>query len=492
MITALHDTIRVEAHAEGDELVTRLFFGEREIEARPATQQAVLSLLGRNLDENEVRVLSDAGILAPPPDTPVPERLQLHRNVRLEPEPLREHVRTPGVDGPLLVETRPIDLAIDGWVPRHWLAPLQLLLETTRSVIRHASERDFAELFDAMRRDFPAVDDMLELHAGRLHPLLPLQSAQLQYDLLLCFWGDRNPFLSRTRHRFQARVDPTRLEVVGRALAALERGVHGLELKTLLEDDRPGKAMVLGFIGRGMVAEPIAPVEWAVGPHAVGSGSLYEHRSVRLWVDPVYPVGSSRDVEAPRIPVPDVVLFTRSPDPAALFRLPKGIPFVVAVEPGPDALQNRTAALLSAFGCDVHTVAAGESWSHRDLVVEHHGAGVAYRLDGDRTLVARSDGEAPEVDRMISLRPTRDARIGEVLQGVFEPLARWADPVPSVTEATWQAAGRPRWGVLGERDVARSATHSVVSRLERAPVPEQAIVCPRGPLDAALDSAPSR
>ncbi len=482
MFTALHETLRLEAHAEADVLVLRVFLGDRELDATVPLRQAVLRLIAGAPAEGDLQVLKDRGILMPLPSDPVPEVLQLRRTVRLEPVPVPQVVKVAGADGPITFFVEPENLAREAFVPRHWLGPAQKLLGAVRQLApQRPDPQTFAALFDAVLADIPALDDAWERQSDRLVARLPLQATTLQYDLHLRFFGDRNPFVARRMHRHNLRLPPEDVPLVGRALSALQEGIHGLQLKEILGNYRPGKQLVLAFISRDMVASPVEPTEWEAGTHYLGHGSVYEHRSTRLWVDPWYPVSSLRDSGPPELPDPQLYLFTTEPQPDALFRMSRTVPVVVANRIGPDALTDRTALLLRTLGFEVTEVSVGETAAVAGVTVEHHEAGVIYQLDGQRTLLGRTEGaEVSPCDRLFT-RPD-PSLVCEHLDGLLEPFDRWLEPRSHFAAAGWEAAGRPPWWILDEERAGKSKTRALLDGLRSGPTPDGARIAETGPL----------
>ncbi len=458
LFTAIHETIRVEGHAEGDALVVRLFLGDRELEVTPPLRGAVLRLLQGAPTADDLRVLQERGVVVPLPDEPVPERLQLRRTVRLSVEPAPQIVRAAGASGPLQFMVAPEELTREGFVPRHWLGPLHKLGEAVREAAVHRpAPSSFAALVDAVFADIPALDAFLHRTPHGLEAVVPLQRDTLQYDLQLHFLADRDPVLARRAFRFSLHLEPAEMGAIGEAVAALQYGVHGLDLKRSLQHQRLAKNLILGLISRRMVAEPAPPTSWENGTHYLGRGCIYEHRSCRLVVDPWFPVGSHRDPVAPQLPKPRLALFTRAPHPSTLFRLERGLPVVVATPRGPAPLADKTAELFRALGFVVTEVPEGGAAVVDGVAVEHHPAGVLYTIDGEHTLVGRDDGgPVPRCDRLFT-RPVAPPICSRVA-GLFEPFERWLDPVERFGEAAWERAGRPVWWLLDVEPQGRSAT----------------------------------
>jgi hypothetical protein len=482
MNVALHDTVRVEGHAEGDELVTRIFLGDLELDVNDQLRASVLALLGGSLQRGHVDVLLQRGVLAPPPGDPVPEVLQLRRTVRLEVVPVPQRVKLAGADGPLLWEVMPWDLASEGWIPRFRLAPLQKLHEAVRAALPYGpSTPALLSLTKAVLADLPALDEVVEITEDGLVPLVPLQEAGQQYELHLRFFGDRNPALARQVARALLRIAPDRFATIGRGLSALQDGVHGLALKELFSEDRGGKQMVLGFIGRGMVASPVPHATFDRGAHYLGKGSVLVVDDTSLWVDPVYPVSSSRDAGPPAIPRPDALLFTRSPMPDTLFRAPRDIPVYVATGPGPAALPDRTADLARAFGFDVRELPVGAVGGSDGVRIEHHTTGALVTAGGRRRLFAHAgDGVTPPCDQVLA-RAAR-GRIGDSVAGLFLEVRRWTDRLVDPGQARAREAGLDHWIVLDDETQGRSRTFSVLDDLVNGPVPEGGRVAAPGPL----------
>lgn len=482
MFVALHDTVRIEGHAEGDELVTRIFFGDLELDVSDELRGAVLALLGGGLTQGHVDVLLARGVLAPPPEDPVPEVLQLRRTLRLEAVPVPQRVRLAGADGPLLWEVMPWDLATEGWVPRYRLGPLQKLHEAVRAALPHEpSPAQLVALARAVLADVPSLDEVVEIHDHGLEPLVPVQEATQQYELHLRFFGDRNPVLSRQVPRVLLRIAPDRYATIGRALAALQDGVHGLALKDVLKEDRGGRQMVLGFIGRGMVASPLPAATFARGAHYLGHGSVLVVDDASLWVDPVYAVGSVRDPAPPAVPRPDAVLLTRSPVPDTLFRAPRDVPVFVATGPSAPNLPDRTADLARAFGFDVREIPVGGSAGHGAVRIEHHAAGVLVEAAGRRRLFAHAgDGPTPACDQVLS-RPAR-GRVADGLPGLFLDVRRWTERLVDPGPARARDAGLDHWVVLDDESQGRSRTYAILDDLVHGAVPSGGRVAAPGPL----------
>ncbi len=393
MRASLTQPLRIETTPINGRRITRIFLGERELEATPETLAAVGALAtGGSVD---AAFLARIGVLETESTAPfAPEqKVALAPGVALDLRYRNGKYRRASAHGSRTVQVLPeTSLPISGFVPPFRLGPLQELATRLRLawfvMLRAAVARKEVPNLEEMRARLvhlarnevaqPPLDAILEWSEDRFVPLVPLQESEFQYGLSeITLWADRRP--ERALGLPHARVavnSPIMAHQVALALGRLANGVEFGPTVALMEQAPEAvrslweQALRLGMIVNAptqpSLADAVPPGSVLHLGHATLLANLDGHA---VLIDPWFPPGSSLDrTPAPAIanlpPIAAIFITHHHWDhvnPETLLKLDKRLPiYVPAAESG--ELTVRTAAFLATLGfTKVFPLAHGES-----------------------------------------------------------------------------------------------------------------------------------
>ena len=416
MRVSLLKPLRIETSPVGSRLVTRIFHGDRELKATPATLATVMALCAAR--QPDLAALTRLGILEPEGSPEIPDLAQvtLGRLVSLELEFQRRTVTLPTRHGPHTVSVQPqSSLPISIFIPPYRLHPLQALADRLRtaylSMLRAAhARRRLLEPADALPHlvelasvaaHEPALQPVVEWDGRRFTPVVPLQESAIQYSLkTIHFRHDRNAGRSESPQTIGITFRP---ETIGEELPAIGRFLgdlaHGAPTGDLKEQFRTSRPIVQQFWSLATRLGQIAPT--AVQPrykNGLAPGAIVHlgHATLlanigdqHILIDPWFPAASASDSATPPsvedLPVLSAIFITHHHWDhvhfETLLRLPKAIPVYIP-SPAGEEVQPRIEPLLRMLGFST-------------VVELPHGASVTFGASGQVTAFPFF-GEDPE------------------------------------------------------------------------------------------------
>lgn len=399
MRVSLQSPLRIQTAAVDGRMITRVFSGDRELEATPELLASV-TRFARG-EPADVELLARLGVLQPEASAAIGDDAvaALHPRVALDLDLRPGRLALPGAVGPRRVSVLPeSSLPISCFVPPYRLWPLQHVAAAVQrgwfSMLRAAHGRGrlvdldlAAEHLVAVAREAaadPAVEPVLEWDDGAraFVPLVPLQDDTFHYPLAgVVARADRDPTVARLRPSARVDLDPhadaelAEAEVVALStfLGRLARGVSFGEVRASVAEGPPSLARLWQSLlaGRLVVPAPPAPSLQPLAPGEVlfvGHATLYANLGgAHVLVDPWLPPGSATDAVLPPavadLPAVDAVFFTHHHwdhvNVETLLRLDKRVPVYVPA-PRSAPLVPKLERFLRAFGfADVRSLATG-------------------------------------------------------------------------------------------------------------------------------------